>query len=129
MTWTPIDTQEDLDALERAICWEDSRVVEYHAGSFQRAYFPHDVSRTGHDHPDIHVLLETDADFPFAELVFVHCDHIGANAFRNFYVRGRVRSLKRVELSSLDGDIWFSCARMMWRKLSEVDLGRSFYVD
>lgn len=32
MSRTSIDTQEELDVLENAVCWEDARVVEYHAG-------------------------------------------------------------------------------------------------
>ena len=126
MEWKHIDTQADLDALEDAVCWEDSQVIEYHAGNFPRPYFPADVSRTGHHHPDIHVLVEDCCRF--MELVFIHCDHVGANVFQNFYVSGKVRSLKRVELTSRDGSVRLRCGRLIWRRADDVDVRRPRYL-
>lgn len=124
MSWTSIDTQEQLDALENAVCWEDARVVEYHAGSFGREYFPRDVSRFG-EHPNIHMLLEDNASW--FEFAFIHCDHLEANVFQNFYVSGQVRSLKRVELASRDGSVRLRCSRLIWRRVLDVDTRTSYY--
>jgi hypothetical protein len=128
MTWKSIDCQADLDELDRVVCWEDSRVLEYLASSAPRPYCPTDVSRSGYEHKDIHVLLDAcSSTLPFLELVFIHCDWIGANAFERLCLQGRVDTLRRVELSTEDGDVLVRCGRLLYRWLAEASTTGDFY--
>jgi hypothetical protein len=130
VAWTTIDSQADLDALDRAVCWEDSRVVEYHAGSALRPYYPTDVSRSGYCFKDIHVLLEAcSSRGAFLELVFIHCEWVGANAFEHLALRGRVDTLRRVVLREQDGPDLLRCARLIYRWLPQASTGGDFYSD
>jgi hypothetical protein len=128
--WTSIDSQADLDALDRAVCWEDSRVLEYHAGSACRPHYPADVSRSGYSFKDIHVLVEVPCSHaPFLELAFIHCDWVGANAFEDLTLRGRVDVLRRVVLREDDGSDLLRCARLIYRWLAEANTEGSLYAD
>ena len=110
-----------------AVCWEDSKVVEYHAGRFGGPHYPSDICRSGASNLDIHVLIEADAQFSFLEIAFVHCDYLEANIWQNFYILGRVDSLKRVELNSPNGELRLRCSRLLYRWLEDVDISKSFY--
>lgn len=128
MTWTSIDSQADLDALDRAVCWDDSRVVEYHAGSALRPYYPADVSRSGYCFKDIHVLVEAGCSRgAFLELAFIHCEWVGANAFEHLTLRGRVDTSRCVVLHEQDGSDLVRCARLIYRWLPEASTEGDFY--
>jgi hypothetical protein len=126
--WKTIDGQTDLDELDAAVCWEDSRAREYWASAATQPYFPADVSRSGYDHKNLHVLLETCSSVaPFLELVFVHCDRIAQDAFDRLELRGRVDSLRRIELRTDDGSPLLRCARIVYRWLTDASTQGDFY--
>ena len=116
MSWKAIDCQADLNELDRAVCWEDSRVLEYWASPASRPYYPTDVSRSGYERKDVHVLLAACSSIsPFLELVFIHCDWVGANALEHLCLQGHVDALRWVELRTHDGAILIRCARLTYR--------------
>ena len=126
--WRPIDTQAQLDALDAAVCWEDSRVLEYYGSAAVEPHYPSDVCRTGHEHKDIHVLIEaSSAQGAFLELVFIHCDWVGANVLDHPSLLGRVDVLKRVTLQTEEGEITLRCARVIHRWLDEASVEGRFY--
>lgn len=141
MGWQSVDTQSQLDALHTLVCWEDACVLEYHAGYGQRDHYPSDVSRSGYDRPDIHVLVRrmdgastrrtTGEDpygrTPFLELAFLHCDRLGADAFERLHLRGMVDSLKRVELLSSDGSTLLRASRLIYQWLTNAPSDGSYY--
>lgn len=128
MSWNSIDCQAALDELDRAVCWEDSRVLEYLASPAPRPYYPTDVSRSGYERKDLHVLLDVCSSIsPFLELVFIHCSSIGANAFEGLCLQGHVDTLRRVELRTDDGVTLVRCARLIYRWLSEASTTGDFY--
>jgi hypothetical protein len=128
VTWESIDSQADLDALDRAVCWEDSRVLEYHASPALRPYYPRDVNRSGSCFKDIHVLLEAPCSrAPYLELVFIHCEWVGGNAFEDLTLRGRVDTLRRVVLREDEGSDLLRCARVIYRWLRDASTEGDFY--
>jgi hypothetical protein len=128
MNWHSIDTQAELDALNQSVCWEDSEVLEYHAGRGHRAHYPEDVSRSGHDRLDIHVLVDASgAPQPFLELGFIACDAVGAEAFDRLHLTGFVDSLKRVEIRAADGSSLFRTARLVYRWLPDAPRDGTHY--
>ena len=126
MSWRTIDTQSELDALDGSVCWEDASVLEYHAGRGPRAHYPRDVSRSGYDHLDIHVLVRTAAG-RLLELGLIHCERLGPSVFEQLHLRGTVDSLKRVEIHSGDGSVLFFAGRVLYRWLDSAPDAGSFY--
>jgi hypothetical protein len=126
MGWSTIDTQTQLDALEKSVCWEDVRLLEYHAGRGVRAHYPSDVSRSGYERLDVHVLLETD-DGKFLELAFLHCERLGPDAFERLHLRGTVDSLKRVELRSSRESVLLFAGRVLYRRLEKAPVDGTHY--
>jgi len=59
MDWTAVDSQADLDQLDRSICWEDSEAVRFHGSPLNRADYPADVSRSGFVNKNVHVVIDT----------------------------------------------------------------------
>jgi hypothetical protein len=128
MCWNTIDCQADLNELDAAVCWEDSRVLEVWASPAAQPYYPTDVSRSGYERKDVHVLLDACSSVsPFLELVFIHCDWIGANAFERLSLQGHVDTLRRVEVRTADGDVVVRCARLAYRWLAEAGIPGEFY--
>jgi len=128
--WRLIDTQPDLDALDASVNWDDAEPVAFVGDSLTaNPMFPADVARSGYANPNIRLLLYVaDRRGSHLELVFVDCDEIGARVFRGLTLRGRVDSLKRVEVDDLDGQRRLRCSRLMYRFL-DVDqtTARQFY--
>lgn len=86
------------------------------------------MSRSGYERKDVHVLLEAcSTAAPFLELVFIHCDWIGENAFERLCLQSHVDTLRRVELCAHDGAILVRCARLVYRWLAEADTTSDFY--
>jgi hypothetical protein len=131
VTWQAIDTQEQLDELDRLVCWEDSELLEFHGGHTLRPYFPSDVSRSGYDRPDVHIVIAAPCGqkTDILELCLIHCDRLGEDAFERLHLRGRVDSLRRVEIASEDGTTLFRCARLIfrWRERTASDGGAHYF--
>ena len=126
MSWRTIDTQSELDALDARVCWEDASILEYHAGRGPRAHYPREVSRSGYEHLDIHVLVRTDAG-RFLELGLIHCERLGPSGFERLHLGGTVDSLKRVAILSMDGSVLLFAGRVLYRWLDSAPVDGSFY--
>ena len=59
MNWKTIDTTEALQALDRKVCWVDGGVLEAYRVSSTQSYFPDDINRSGHNRPNLHLLIDT----------------------------------------------------------------------
>lgn len=119
MNWISVDNINDLEALDRSNCWEDSAVVEFYALHSNESYFPDDISRSGYHHKNIHLLVEADSrQGSHLEIVLIHCDHYTSNCFENIHFAGSVDSLKRVEIRSYDDSVILKCARIIYRWLA-----------
>ena len=119
MTWISVDDKQDLDALDRSNCWEDSRTVEFYAQAGHEDYFPDDVSRSGYENKNIHILVETiSAQLTHLEIVLVDCDHYDSGYLENMHFKGMVDSLKRVEIIRHDGSLEMRCSRLIYRRLN-----------
>lgn len=123
--WLSIETQLELDRLERSIPWEDARTIEFYGTNRIEPFFPGDVSRCGQIHKNIYVLVRyyTSKGPRFLELVLIHCDHGSLWFLEKPDVRGHVDSLKRVEFRGFDGVAVARCARVMYRFIDEVGIG------
>jgi hypothetical protein len=129
MHWKTVDTQRDLDELDRTVCWEDSQTLEYYAKYSNEPYFPSDVSRSGYENMNVHVLCRTLCKpAPFLEIALIDCDRMAASALERLTMRGRVDQLKRVELLGSGDSLNLRCSRLMYRFLSreEVPVGSYF---
>jgi hypothetical protein len=125
-----IDDQGGLDALDGSVNWDDAEPVAFVGDTLtSNSMFPSDVARSGYLNANIRLLLfVADRRGSHLELVFVDCDEIGAHVFRGLTLRGRVDSLKRVEVDGVDGVRRLRCSRLMYRFL-DVDqtAARQFY--
>ena len=59
MSWKAINTTEELQALDKKVCWEDGEVLEAYRVSSTQSYFPDDINRSGHNRPNLHLLIDT----------------------------------------------------------------------
>jgi hypothetical protein len=118
MTWTPIDTSDDLRRLDQAVCWEDSETLEYYASFQNEDFFPSDVSRSGYMNKNIHVLCRADSQLgPYLEMVLIDCDWHGSRFLDNPCMSGSVDSLKRVQIEDAKGATVMRCSRLIYRFL------------
>jgi len=128
--WRLIDDQPGLDALDASVNWDDAEPVAFVGETLtSHPIFPSDVARSGYHRPNIRLLLYVaDPRGSHLELVFVDCDETGAHVFRGLTLRGRVDSLKRIEVDDLSGQRRLRCSRLMYRFL-DVDqtAARQFY--
>jgi hypothetical protein len=128
--WRLIDDQPALDALDASVNWDDAEPVAFVGDTLtSNPMFPSDVARSGYVNPNIRLLLHVaDRRGSHLELVFVDCDEIGAQVFRGLTLRGRVDSLRRVEVDGAGGQRRLRCSRLMYRFL-DVDqtAARRFY--
>lgn len=128
MKWTAIETQEDLQKLDDSKCWDDSRVLEYYSKMRNEPYFPADVSRGGSSAQNVHVLLEADSkNGQYLEIVFIYCDWISADFFRDFHLSGRVDPLRRIVIQDQEKSALLRCSRLVYRFLDSIDLVRGSY--
>ncbi|MEZ4438263.1 MAG: hypothetical protein R3B72_04200 [Polyangiaceae bacterium] len=128
--WTPIDSQEDLDALNRSLAWDDATLVEFYVTSVLYDDLPSDVSRSGFTQLTMYVLIDTgDAEPSLLELAFLHCDRLALShvSAGDFVLRGYVDSLKRVELTDRGDQTQVRCARLAFRRLDRDDQTLPFY--
>jgi hypothetical protein len=117
-----IENQTDLDALGASINWDDAEAVAFVGDTDStHAWLPADVARSGYQKWNVRVLFYVaDKRGSHLELVLVDCDEVGRGLFRKFHVRGRVDTLKRVEVYDSQGQLRLRCSRLMYRFL-EVD--------
>jgi hypothetical protein len=129
MAWKSIDSQTDLDQLDGLICWEDSKTAEYYATPASEPYFPADISRSGFENKNIHILCEVcSKTAPLLELVFIDCDWLATNFLENISLHGRVDTLKRVEIWDLNKATLMRCSRLLYRFIDERLAKPGFYL-
>jgi hypothetical protein len=125
MTWRSVDRQQDLDALDRLVCWDDTDVLEIHGGTGPRPHFPSETNRRGLEALDYHVLLSTARPEPsLLELAFVECDEFDPT-FVRVGLAGRVTTLMQVEIGHPPHGI--RCSRLLYRWLSDSEVGKPRY--
>ncbi len=128
MEWKSIDTQADLDQLDQQICWSDASTVEYYAKLANEKYFPVDISRSGYEHKNVHVLCQVFAQpGRFLELVLIACDWCYLAWLDNMHLNGHVDRLKRIDIRDPKGSTIARCARLIYRFLQESDLPQGLY--
>jgi hypothetical protein len=129
-SWQTIESQADLNALDKRVCWEDSGTVEYYASTKNEKYFPSDVSRSGYANKNIHVLCRICSnEAAYLEMVWVDCDWFTCRFLDCPHMSGRVDTLKRVEVLDAKRSTMMRCSRLIYRFLQEADVAEgSFYV-
>jgi hypothetical protein len=126
MSWTSVDTCEDLDRLANENCWEDSETLEFYASPYVAEYFPDDISRSGYRNMNIHVLIDAcSSSGSILEMVFIDADWTSLSYLTEPFVSGRVDSLKRVYIEDHKGDTRMRCSRLIYRFLSAEPIHRS----
>jgi len=130
MSWHTIESQDELDALNKRVCWEDSETVVYFATARNEDYFPSDVSRSGYILKNVHVLCRIcSQEAGYLEMVWIHCDWFTSHFLDHPYMSGRVDSLKRVEVLDAQRSTQMRCARVIYRFVAEADVTEgSYYV-
>jgi hypothetical protein len=118
-SWLTIDDQSALDSLYASMAWSDGCVVAFvGATQVEAPFIPADVSRSGHVNWDLRLLLYIpSARGSHLELLLVDCDSFSADLFRGFSLRGRVDSLKRVDVTDRQGQRVLRCSRLLYRFL------------
>ncbi len=115
-TWRRVDCQSDLDAFDSAVCWEDSETLEFYGSSRNERYFPEDISRSGYQHPNLHLWCRVDSPHgEFLHIVLVDCDRYCSGFISSPYFRGQVDSLRRIEVHDARGTIQMRCSRLIYR--------------
>jgi len=115
-TWTAVDSQGDLDLLEASVCWEDSETIEFYGLSRNERYFPSDVSRSGWHHPNVHLFCRVDSpQGSFIQIVLIDCDWYYPSWVSNPYFRGRVDTLRRIEVYDGHQSTQMRCSRLIYR--------------
>ena len=128
--WSSVDTQSDLDRLADSAVSSDAEVVALVGNTDEpQAFFPTDVARSGHPHWNIRVLVQIQAATgKHLEIVLVDCDEFSSALLANFTLRGRVDSLKRVELNGRNDQRILRCSRLLYRFLSvDQNAARNHY--
>lgn len=112
MTWRSVDRQADLDALDRAVDWDDVDVLAVLGRTSPCTRSPAETNRRGVVALDYHVLLQAGtAHGAGLELALVECDAFRTEVFQRG-LRGRVTALMQVELADV------RCSRLLYRWLS-----------
>src|SRR5262245_14681462 len=121
-----VDNQADLDALAESVNWDDAEPVAFVGDTLEsHAFFPSDVARSGYLNWNVRVLLYVaDGRGSHLEIVLIDCDETGAGIFEGLTLRGRVDSLKRVEVWDSAGQRQLRCSQLMYRFL-DVDQTRA----
>lgn len=126
MTWISVNTQSDLNELAAANCWEDSKTLEFHATPVNDPYFPDDVSRSGYQNMNIHLLVDAcSSSGPILEMVFIDADWSTLSYLTEPFVSGRIDLLKRVYIEDYSGDSKMRCSRLIYRFLNEESIYHS----
>ena len=127
MNWFTIDTKQDLEALDYSNCWEDSQVVEICSSRGMKSYFPNDISLSGCNDLNLHVLVEADSsNGSHLELVFVSCEKF-CSSLSISHLSGFVDTLKRVEVQDYNGAAEIKCARLLYRYVEVEEPFSSYF--
>jgi hypothetical protein len=94
MNWETIDSTEELQALDYSICWSDGEILEAYKVDGDQSYFPDDISRSGYDLKNLHLLI--DSGFGIDKLLEIVLIHTTASTISDF--SGHVSVLKIVHL-------------------------------
>jgi hypothetical protein len=114
--WQSIDRQSDLDALGERVCWEDSETIEYYVTDMALPDFPPDVNRSGHRHPNVYILVGVcGGPARWLEMVWICAEIFDAAFAKNPFIRGRVDSLRRIEITDYTKATRMRCARLVYR--------------
>ncbi len=125
MAWKTIDTQEELDALNQAICWEDATTVQYIARFENETYFPDDVCRTGYLNKNVHLWIDAlNVQDGYLRLVLIDCDWIGPQKLDSFHLSGKMDSLMRITINDCDGSTAIRFSRLIYRFEPDVPVIR-----
>ncbi|MGH7975971.1 MAG: hypothetical protein ACREDS_05950 [Limisphaerales bacterium] len=128
MSWHVIESQEDLETLDKSVCWGDSETVEYYGTSRNDSYFPSDVNRSGYLRKNIHVLCRICSQkAEYLEMVWIHCDWFGNHFLDHPFMSGHVDGLKRVEILDAKKLTVMRCARLIYRFVAEADVKEGFF--
>jgi hypothetical protein len=128
--WISIENQADLEALDDHGFWEDAETVAFVGDTAaDHSIFPSDVSRSGHLNWNIRVLLLVcHTEGSHLELLLVDCDTFSSSLFHGFTLRGRMDSLKRIDVCDFEGHRRLRCSRVMYRFLTlDQTAARSYY--
>ena len=130
MDWKFVDTQEDLEELDSSNCWDDSDVVEYIGLHGDEEYFPRDVSRSGHFHKNLHILIQASSGRgSHIEVVLIACEHFSSSYLSMIHFDGRVGGLKGIEIYDFQNTLRMKCARLIYRWLDEEPkYNRSYFL-
>lgn len=116
MSWITVDSADDLQRLDRLVCWEDSSVVELYAKGGHEAFFPDEINRSGYSALNYYLLCEgTSAAIAYLEIALVHCEWLAPSFLGNPFFQGRVDSLMRVEVWDYQKSTLMRCARLLYR--------------
>lgn len=132
MTWISVDTPSDLEELAEANCWEDSESLEFHASPVSAPYFPIDVSRSGYQNMNIHLLVDACSSHgQILEMVFIDADWSSLSYLTKPFIGGRIDQLKRVYIEDYNGDTKMRCSRLIYRfmKLQPVHRSGKYYTN
>lgn len=124
--WCSVDTQADLDALDSSSCWPDSRCLEFYGLSQSERYFPGDISRSGYEHPNVHLFVELSGSrHTHMHVVCIDCDWYQTAFLSQPDFRGRVDTLRRVEVTDSYGSTRMRCSRLVYQFLDLTDYPQS----
>ena len=105
MTWRSVDRQADLDALDRAVDWDDVDVLAVLGRTSPFTRSPAETNRRGLVALDYHVLLQAEtAQGAGLELALVECDAFRTDVFQRG-LRGRVTALRRRHMADAGDDM------------------------
>ena len=114
--WNSIDSQRDLEQFDRSACWDDSHTIEFYGLFRNESYFPKDVSRSGHDHPNLHLFCRVHSTKgACVHIVLIDCDMFSSVWISSPYFQGRVDSLLRIEVYDGNQSIQMRCSRLVYR--------------
>ena len=130
MNWKHIDTQKNLDDFDSSNCWDDSEVVEFIGLIGNEDYFPDDVSRSGYQNKNVHLLVEACSENgSHLEIVLIDCDHFSSDYFSVIHFQGKVCGLKRVEVFDYQDNLRMRCSRIIYRWLErEPKYDKSYFL-
>lgn len=129
MKWKEINTQQDLDELNASVCWDDSETIEYYATLVNADFFPSEVSRSGYDKKNVHILCRVDSKCgPYLEMVWIHADSFNSYFLDSPHLRGKVDSLKRIEIECPHDGTEMRCGRLIYRFLNEAEVEREYHI-
>jgi len=126
MTWKAVDTNADLNELSEGNCWDDSETLEFYANPFVEPYFPSDVSRSGYENMNIHLLIHADSyKGEILEIVFIDADYASLSYLIQPCFNGRVDALKRIYIEDTIGNTMMRCSRLIYRYMPEEPIHHS----